>query len=151
MYSQKVRPDDLQFREGVYSGSTAYARTKRGQVILTEEWANRLDPNEVVVHSTHPGWSATPGVENSLPLFYRVMRPLLRTPEQGADTIVWLAAARKPAESSGLFWFDREQAPTHLMESTRETQAERDLLWENLVDITGSDFRSLWVGQDANT
>jgi hypothetical protein len=98
----------------------------------------------------HPGWSATAGVENSLPLFYKVMRPLLRTPEQGADTIAWLAAAQKPAESSGLFWFDREPAPTHLMDATRETQAERDLLWEMLADATGSDFPTRSVEKRVN-
>jgi NAD(P)-dependent dehydrogenase (short-subunit alcohol dehydrogenase family) len=150
MYSQRIRPEDLQFREGTYSGSTAYARTKRGQVILTEEWAKRLNQTDVVVHSMHPGWSATAGVENSLPLFYKVMRPLLRTPEQGADTIAWLAAAQKPAESSGLFWFDREPAPTHLMDATRETQAERDLLWEMLADATGSDFPTRSVEKRVN-
>lgn len=140
MYSQKIRPDDLQYRTGDYSGSTAYARTKRAQVIVTEEWARRINPAQVVVHSMHPGWSATAGVESSLPLFYKVMRPLLRTTRQGADTIVWLAADPKPAGFSGAFWFDREQVPTHLMESTRETQAERDDLWNRLVDITDSEF-----------
>jgi hypothetical protein len=68
------------------------------------------------------------------------MKPLLRTPEQGADTIVWLAAAGEPAESTGRFWFDRRVAPIHLTESTREEPGEREALWSALAQLTGSDL-----------
>jgi NAD(P)-dependent dehydrogenase (short-subunit alcohol dehydrogenase family) len=37
MYAQKIDVDDLQSRKGNYSGSVAYARAKRGLMILTEE------------------------------------------------------------------------------------------------------------------
>ena len=43
----------------------------------------------------HPGWADTPGLSRALPGFARLMGPLLRTPAQGADTIVWLAADRR--------------------------------------------------------
>jgi hypothetical protein len=85
----------------------------------------------------HPGWARTEGVKTSLPLFNRVMRPLLRTPEQGADTIVWLAAAEEPGLSNGRFWFDREVVPTHLTRSTHESAYERDALWAGLTELTG--------------
>jgi hypothetical protein len=87
----------------------------------------------------HPGWAATAGVERSLPRFNRLMRPLLRTAEQGADTIVWLASAAQPATTTGMFWFDRAVATTHLTESTREQPGDREALWEALRDLTGSD------------
>ena len=41
MYSQKIRVNDLQSQRGEYSGSVAYARAKRGLMIMTEEWAKR--------------------------------------------------------------------------------------------------------------
>ncbi len=140
MYSERIRPDDLSFERGEYRGASAYARTKRGQVILTEMWARRFDRSEVVVHAMHPGWAKTAGVRTSLPTFNKIMGPLLRTPEQGADTIVWLAAAPEPAMSTGGFWFDRRPAPVHLFEATRETEQERAELWGGLVRITGSDL-----------
>lgn len=140
MYSERIQPDDLQFEEGTYTGTAAYARAKRGQVILTEMWAERLEGTGVTVHAMHPGWARTEGVAESLPTFNLVMKPFLRTPEQGSDTIVWLAAADEPGETSGRFWFDREEAPTHMIGSTRETNAERDALWDGLVDLTGADF-----------
>ena len=140
MYAERIRPDDLQSNDGGYRGATAYARTKRGQVILAEMWADRLQGTGVVVHSMHPGWARTEGVRRSLPTFNRLMSPLLRSPEQGADTIAWLAASDEAAESSGRFWFDRQVAPTHMSAATEETREERDKLWASLVDLTSTDM-----------
>lgn len=137
MYTERIRPDDLQFEKGRYTGTAAYARTKRGQVILTEMWAEYFRATGVVVHAMHPGWAGTPGVSKSLPTFDKVMRPLLRTPEQGADTMVWLAAEDEAARSTGGFWFDRRPATTHLTDATRESLEDRRRLWEELVNITG--------------
>jgi dehydrogenase/reductase SDR family member 12 len=137
MYTQRLRVDDLQSEVGEFDGPTAYARTKRAQVILTEMGARRLEGRGVVVHAMHPGWADTPGVETSLPRFYRLTRPLLRTPAEGADTIVWLGAADEPGRSTGLFWHDRRPRPTHLLPWTRETQQERERLWAQCVQLSG--------------
>ena len=137
MYAERIHPDDLQYEGGGYRGTSAYARTKRGQVILTEMWAQQLEGTGVVVHAMHPGWARTEGVKRSLPGFNRMMKPLLRSPEQGADTIVWLAAADEPGKTSGHFWFDRRIAPIHLRDSTRETRDEREGLWRGLAQLTG--------------
>ena len=140
MYSARIAPSDLQFETGQYSGTAAYAQAKRGQVILTEMWAERLRGTGIKVHSTHPGWAKTDGVAASLPTFNRLMRPLLRTPKQGADTIVWLASSEKASRSTGDFWFDRKPAPTHLVKRTEESDADRQALWDGLVRTTQSDL-----------
>ena len=130
MYTQRLRPDDLQSQEGEFDGRVAYSRSKRAEVVLAERWAEELAGTGVVVHAMHPGWADTPGIKGSLPGFQRVMRPLLRTPEQGADTIVWLAAAAEPAAVTGRFWSDRHVRPTHHpLARTRETAEERERLW----------------------
>ena len=136
MYTQPIRVDDLQSEHGEFDGPTAYARTKRAQVILTELWAQHLEDRGVVVHAMHPGWADTPGVKTSLPRFYRLTRPLLRTPEQGADTIVWLGAADEPGRSTGRFWHDRRPRPTYLLPWTRETQQGRERLWAQCVHLS---------------
>lgn len=142
MYSEKIRPDDLQSAKGEYKGAAAYARAKRGQVILTRMWAERFKGTGVTVHAMHPGWAKTSGVANSLPTFDRVMKPFLRTPEQGADTIVWLTADAEPAKTNGLLWFDRSPVSPHIADRTRETEEDREALWTGLVDLTGVDFPS---------
>jgi NAD(P)-dependent dehydrogenase (short-subunit alcohol dehydrogenase family)/carbon monoxide dehydrogenase subunit G len=137
MYTQRIRVDDLQYEKGRYSGSVAYARAKRGLVILTEMWAGDLQGKGVVVHSMHPGWADTPGVSSSLPAFYKATKKILRTPEEGADTIVWLAASREAALSTGRFWLDRQPHTTHVFPGTRETEEERKRLREELARLTG--------------
>ena len=136
MYTQRLHSDDLQNAHGEFKGTTAYARTKRAQVLLTEEWARRLADRGIVAHAMHPGWADTPGVSASLPRFYRFSRPLLRSPAQGADTIVWLGAADEAAASSGGFWHDRRRRPTSLLPWTRETAADRSALWRECERLT---------------
>jgi NAD(P)-dependent dehydrogenase (short-subunit alcohol dehydrogenase family) len=137
MYTQKLHADDLNMEHDAFDGSVAYSRTKRAEVILTEELARTLDGSGVVVHSMHPGWVDTPGVRSSLPRFYRLMKPFLRTAEQGADTIVWLGAAEEPASSTGGFWHDRRQRPTHLLPWTHESREEREMLLAECVRLSG--------------
>jgi hypothetical protein len=135
MYSQKIQVDDLQSLKGSYSGSVAYARAKRGLMIMTEEWAKRWEDDGIAVNAMHPGWADTPGVETALPGFYRITRRFLRTPEEGADTIVWLAASTEAGKVTGEFWLDREQHPSHISRRTRETPDERETLVKTLEEL----------------
>ena len=93
MYTQRFDLATLEMGPDDYDGTVAYARAKRAQLVLMHEWVRRTDGSGVAFHAMHPGWADTPGVRDALPGFARVMGPFLRTPEQGADTIVWLAAA----------------------------------------------------------
>jgi NAD(P)-dependent dehydrogenase (short-subunit alcohol dehydrogenase family) len=133
MYSQKIHVDDLQSKQGTYSGSVAYARAKRGLMILTEEWARRWARDGIVVNAMHPGWADTPGVVTALPAFHRLTERVLRTPAEGADTIVWLAAATEAGKASGEFWLDRRPHALHVLPGTRETAAERRSLLKALA------------------
>ena len=134
MYTARLPVSDLQSERRDYDGASVYARHKRAQVVLSEMWAERLRGSGVAVHSMHPGWVDTPGLEQSLPRFYRLMKPALRSPEEGADTIVWLAATEQPG---GGFWHDRERRPTHVLRRTRESEAERARLWSECLRLTG--------------
>jgi dehydrogenase/reductase SDR family protein 12 len=138
MYATGLALDDLQYEKSAYDGSRAYARTKRALVVLTEMWADKLKGSGVVVHAMHPGWADTPGVASSLPGFRTVTRRLLRTAEEGADTITWLAASREAAKASGQFWLDREPHTTHVLPGTDPSPQERQALWDALEALTAS-------------
>lgn len=139
MYSAALS-DDWDSGIGEYRGVRAYARTKRMQVTLAELLAQALDrPGDPTVHSMHPGWAATPGVTDSLPGFDKVAGPLLRSPEQGADTIVWLAAAAPPGRSSGRFWHDRRARRTQYLPWRSDDPGVRRRLWAECVRRTGID------------
>jgi len=137
MYTARLDVSDLQTERRAYDGPDVYARTKRAEVVLTELWAERLAGTGVTVHAMHPGWADTPGVSGSLPRFHAVTGPLLRTPDEGADTIVWLGAAAEPALRSGRFWHDRRERATHRVPRTCETAADRAALWAACARLTG--------------
>ncbi len=112
-----------------YDGTRQYSTAKRMQVTLIEEWASR-EPTRFFA-SMHPGWADTPGVRTSLPGFARVTSPVLRSADQGADTVAWLCATTTD-QPSGRFWCDRETRPIHRLPSTRrsDTPTRRRSLWE---------------------
>jgi len=131
MYGQPLRADDPGYTTGDYSPTASYARSKRWQVemapLLAERWSG------LTVATMHPGWADTPGVQESLPGFRRITRPVLRDDAQGADTSVWLAAV-EPAPPTGLFWHDRAPRPTSLLPTTRPSDADRAKAWAWLVE-----------------
>jgi NAD(P)-dependent dehydrogenase (short-subunit alcohol dehydrogenase family) len=141
MYSERLDVDDLEMEPGGYDGVKAYARAKRAQVALTAELATRLDHTGVTFHAVHPGWADTPGVATSLPAFRRVTGPVLRTPAEGANTMVWLSVASAEAIGNGGFWHDRRRRSVHHLPWTRrgDEAAERDCLWDCVVARAGVD------------
>lgn len=98
-----------------FDGTKVYAQTKRMQQILTEVWAKKYPHLNFFV--PHPGWVDTPGVATSLPYFYKKMKRMLRTVEQGADTIVWAACSEEVLETcpNGSYLEDRKVTSPHMM------------------------------------
>lgn len=135
MYLSGLDLDELQNPSGDYDGSRAYARAKRGLMILTETWAEELAGSGVVVNAMHPGWADTPGVQDSLPGFHRLTQSVLRTPAQGADTIVWLASATEAGEVSGKFWLDREPHLSAIIPGTAGSTRQRRELIDRLTAL----------------
>lgn len=129
MYAQKLPTDDPEYVRGEYSGATAYAKSKRAQVellpILTTRWA----ADGVAVYAMHPGWAATPGVTESLPTFDKVLGPILRDADAGADTTTWLVASTPRPRGGGL-WMDRRERPTAYLGRNSPTSDERRRVWQ---------------------
>ncbi|VDP74875.1 unnamed protein product [Echinostoma caproni] len=91
MLVQKLDSSDpmLVKQRARFDGTMVYAQNKRQQVVLCELWAQAYP--EIVFASMHPGWADTPAVALSMPSFHHRMQGKLRSAEQGADTVVWLA------------------------------------------------------------
>ena len=137
MYTQAVRLDDLQYEHDPCSGPRAYAQAKRIQVVLMREWDRRLAAAgiHVTTNAMHPGWADTPGLAEALPGFHRRMRRILRSPAEGADTIVWLAT--RPDAGGGKLYLDRRPRPFDRLPSTRLTAADRSRLWNSVLELCG--------------
>lgn len=128
MYAQDRPADDPEYQRPPYRGAVAYARSKRAQVELLPLLAARWR-DQASVYAMHPGWADTPGVASSLPLFRAMTKPLLRTPQQGADTIGWLLAV-EPAPQTGTFWHDRVQRPLHYLGTHRPAPEDVGRIWD---------------------
>lgn len=110
-------------RKHKFDGTLAYAFAKRAQVVITEQQAEKLAPLGICVHSMHPGawrpggrvsllvisphalppgWSDTPGVQESIPEFRERQKDELRSIAEGADTILWLVRCARAPLAEGL-------------------------------------------------
>jgi NAD(P)-dependent dehydrogenase (short-subunit alcohol dehydrogenase family) len=142
MYSERFDLAHLVMSEEDYDGVRAYARAKRAQVVLAHEWARRWSAHGVASYAMHPGWVATPGLASALPRFSR-LGVLLRRPEEGADTAVWLACGGPRPCGAGApgagrsceegIWHDRHLRREHYLPWTRPVGGRADQgqqLWE---------------------
>jgi NAD(P)-dependent dehydrogenase (short-subunit alcohol dehydrogenase family) len=138
LYSQRFDLATLELDGANYDGVAAYAKVKRAQLVLNHEWVHHVSSRDVVFHAMHPGWADTPGLAASLPTFYSLAKPWLRTPAQGADTLVWLAGARETVRTTGDFWMDRHPRFEHKVPWTRSRDSGRDqvLLWDWCLERT---------------
>lgn len=131
MYLQDVDLGDLGWEERTWNGSRVYAQAKRAQIDLVHEATERGEsPVQVAMH---PGWADTPGVEAALPGFRKVMGPLLREPQEGADTAIWLTVASDRAIEPGAFYLDRRPRNTVRWPGTATSTTDRHRL-RTIVD-----------------
>jgi NAD(P)-dependent dehydrogenase (short-subunit alcohol dehydrogenase family) len=113
-----------------YRGFGRYGETKLANILFTTELARRLDGTGVTANCFHPGLVATGFNRNNgllMDLVMTMLRPMSRSPEKGAETLVWLAISPDVANVSGGYFFDQEQRPPS-PEAQDEEAARR--LWE---------------------
>lgn len=129
--------DDIQTIANFNPG-LAYCTGKLANVLHTKALATRLAAQGITTHAIHPGPVAS-NFYTTAPDTSRARMATLEvlTPEQGADTLIWLATAPEGGTSSGGYWFQREQIPPHPSANDPEA-VER--LWqesEKLIASTG--------------
>jgi NAD(P)-dependent dehydrogenase (short-subunit alcohol dehydrogenase family) len=127
---------DVQFERRAWSGRAAYAQSKQADRMLTWALARRLSGAGVTANAMHPGFVATEifgkggGLVSLGASLYSKIRG--RRPEEGADTVVWLAASAEVDGRSGLFWIDRQERRCRFRD-----EAGEEALWALCRDMTG--------------
>jgi NAD(P)-dependent dehydrogenase (short-subunit alcohol dehydrogenase family) len=128
---------DLQ-SERRYRGMRAYGQSKLANLMFTYELARRLAGSGVTVNAVHPGLVATTWGSAGIPLLragIRLYHPFMLTPEQGADTVIYLASSSAVAGVSGAY-FVKRAAVRSSPASYYETLQQR--LWEMSAELTGA-------------
>jgi len=121
MYNAPVGTANLNITDPEkFNGKIAYGAHKRGQAVLTGYWNKVYGSRGLSFYLTHPGWAKTMGVKSALPVFWKIQYLLLRTPYQGGETAIWLAATRPPTseDHDAGVWFDHKIHPAHMFATT---------------------------------
>ncbi|XP_018418278.1 PREDICTED: retinol dehydrogenase 14 isoform X4 [Nanorana parkeri] len=130
----EINFDDLN-SEKSYSRSFGYSRSKLANILFTRELARRLEGTGVTVNSLHPGIVRTNlGRHINIPtlikpIFHAVSWAFFKTPEEGAQTSVYLATSPDVEGVSGKYFGDcKEEEPL--------PKAMDDLVARKLWDIS---------------
>jgi NAD(P)-dependent dehydrogenase (short-subunit alcohol dehydrogenase family) len=97
------------------AGFAAYCDAKLATILFTRELARRVGADGVIASCFHPGWVRTGFGKDAggLMVLARLLAPIFaRTPERGADTLVWLATSTEAAKHNGEYFSDRGVART---------------------------------------
>ena len=129
---------DLDFSSRRYSEFVVYGTTKLENILFTRELARRLDGTGVLATCFHPGTVATGFGRDSWFSFFTTRYPIkffFRTPDKGADTLVWLATAPTESLTAGEFYADRKAGRRST--AARDDALARDL-WTTTTEILGT-------------
>jgi NAD(P)-dependent dehydrogenase (short-subunit alcohol dehydrogenase family) len=131
----KLDFNDLQSKKG-YSGFSVYSKSKLCNILFTRELARRIAGTGVTANALHPGFVATRFGDQSggvLSTLVRVAKPIGGiSPEEGANTIIYLASSPEVARTSGEY-FTKCAAATPSPEARNDNDAKR--LWDVSTEL----------------
>jgi len=131
-----VDPSDWLLRQG-YRGWRAYANSKLFNLWFTRTLAARVDAARLVVHAMHPGVVRSRFATNNGAMG-RMQRQIMNlvsvSPEQGADTLLWLSHAAEAAASTGDYWVTRQRLSISRLARRDDLAAQ---LWNDSLPLTG--------------
>ncbi|MDX2191731.1 MAG: SDR family oxidoreductase [Gemmatimonadales bacterium] len=121
--------DDPMLERG-YGANKAYAQSKLANVMFTYALARRLQGTAMTANALHPGVIATKLLADyvGVPFVsHAITRLVGGTPEEGADTIVWLASSPAVALVSGQYFIKKR--PTRSSRVSYHVESQ-ERLWE---------------------
>jgi NAD(P)-dependent dehydrogenase (short-subunit alcohol dehydrogenase family) len=132
----RIRFDDLQ-GERRYRGQDAYSQSKLANVLFTYELARRVEATGVTANCVHPGVVRTNFARENPPLLWKAFMPLvtpfMRTPQKGAETVVWLASSPEVEGVTGRYFYDEEARKSSPRSYDRALAAR---LWDVSAELT---------------
>lgn len=130
--------DDLH-SEKRYTAFGAYAQSKLANVLFTRELARRLQGTGVTANSLHPGFVNTGfgknGSNGIVAMAFRLITLVGRTPEKGAETLIYLASSPAVADVSGQYFVDNQ--PAAISKAAQDDEQARRL-WQVSEQMVGA-------------
>jgi len=128
---------DLQLL-GNFQTGLAYMNAKLANVLFTRALAKRLAGDGIVVHAMHPGIVNSNFASHGDPAMQSYLKSkedVAFTPEQGADTLIWLATDPEPGQSTGGYFHQRK--PDTVSPQGQDDEAAERLWRESEALIAG--------------
>jgi len=130
--------DDLQSEDN-YAPRKVYGMSKLANILFTYELHRRLKNQDITVNTLHPGFVASNFGKNT-GFFGKILMSVLhlfaRSPEKGAETIIYLASSRKVDGVSGKYFIDKK--PAHSSDISYDQDIAKRL-WTVSETLTGLD------------
>jgi NAD(P)-dependent dehydrogenase (short-subunit alcohol dehydrogenase family) len=119
--------------EKKYSGFRAYAQAKLANIIFSYELDRRWGDSGITANAMHPGGVNTGFGNEAVPAFrflLKLGKPFMKTPRQGADTLVFLASSPEVEGITGRYFANRKEL------RSRAGSYNRDI-WKRLWEVSG--------------
>ena len=139
----KIYVDDPMLEQS-YSGWKAYGQAKLANVMFSYQLSRFLSDTPVTVNALHPGGVATDfGSGSTVSTFYKLLRPLLKTPAQGAETVVYLATSPEVTGVTGRYFTDKKAVSSSRRSYDVQVQARLWRLSRDLIGLTEAEGAAL--------
>ncbi|HJP61856.1 MAG TPA: SDR family oxidoreductase [Mucilaginibacter sp.] len=137
---QRAKPnfDDLKWEHTPYKVMKAYGISKLYNIYFTKSLAERYKDKGIVSYAMHPGvvntniWDGVKGISK---LFVSLLKLFMITPEQGAETIIYLATQSKLEKQSGKYFIKKKVAKNSAVADDVEARNKLWAISEKLVKI----------------
>lgn len=109
--SKSINFNNLQFKKHFRSWK-AYSQSKTALILLTYEFARRLSNSEITVNCLHPGAvksNITRDYKGIIKLFTKLIFSFAKSPEKGAETVIYLASSPDVENISGKYFVDKKE------------------------------------------
>ncbi len=113
MHKSPINWDDLNYKNKNYHSNTAYYQSKHLLISFTYYLSRQLKETGITVNCIHPGFVKTSLAQSDYPFPMNVIVPIVgffigESPEQAADTPVWLALSNEVKGINGEYIHNRK-------------------------------------------
>jgi NAD(P)-dependent dehydrogenase (short-subunit alcohol dehydrogenase family) len=113
MHKGPINWDDLNYKDTIYRSTSAYYQSKHLLTSFTYYLSRQLKEKGITVNCIHPGFVKTALAQSDYPFPMNVIVPIVgffigESPEQAADTPVWLALSNEVKRISGEYVHHRK-------------------------------------------
>jgi NAD(P)-dependent dehydrogenase (short-subunit alcohol dehydrogenase family) len=140
-FSGQIDLDDLNYKKKYPAfGFKAYGTSRLATVFFTQELAERLNDRGIPVNALHPGtvatniWIIGPNSEGYQKLINRITRSFMLSPEEGAQTSIYLASSDEVKDVTGKYFYKSQ--PKDVSPQCKDVQLQKDL-WQISEKLTG--------------